>query len=430
MKRHAVLLTILFALFVSIVSVSIVFWEFYKLNKKQYVEHMFTKYALITQIYREYEQNPSSPATLEANLALYNLELLRDKKKIASILAHAKVLKKKSFETLNESVMFRGGGFYRKKIIERVDVAMLEYKGAIYFYVKTPVGIVMIRDNKLKPYKAWPVIYAYTSVFAIISFSFFMILVKLRPLIVLRKRIERFAGGNLDVSFGTKREDEIGLIANALEDARNKIKSMLEARTLFLRNIMHELKTPIAKGRLATAMLKDQKQQKRFESIFLRLETLVNEFATIEEVNSIVDKSEFKEYRLIDIIDGALDMAMIERENVTVDVPPTVKKKASYRLYTTAIKNMIDNGIKYSVDSHVSIVYKDGELCFESKSECIKFPLKYYIEPFTKENPSKNSFGLGLYLVDSILQAHGEVLAHEYKDGKNIFIFASQQLHC
>lgn len=430
MKRHAVLLTILFALFVSIVSVSLVFWEFYKLNKKQYIEHMFTKYALITQIYREYEQNPSSPATLEANLAVYNLELLRDKKKIASILAHANVLKTKSFETLNESVMFRGGGFYRKKIIERVDVAMLEYKGTIYFYIKTPVGIVMIRDNKLQPYKAWPVIYAYVSVFVIITFSFFMILVKLRPLIVLRKRIERFAGGDLDVTFGTRREDEIGLIANALEDARSKIKSMLEARTLFLRNIMHELKTPIAKGRLATAMLKDEKQQKRFESIFLRLETLVNEFATIEEVNSVVDQSEFKEYRLIDIIDGALDMAMVERENVTVTVPPTVKKKASYRLYTTAIKNMIDNGIKYSVDSHVAIVYREGELCFESKSECIKFPLKYYIEPFTKENPSKNSFGLGLYLVDSILQAHGEVLAHEYKDGKNIFIFASQQLHC
>jgi two-component system OmpR family sensor kinase len=228
----------------------------------------------------------------------------------------------------------------------------------------------------------------------------------------------------MSVSFATKSENEIGLIANALEDARNKINAMLEARTLFLRNIMHELKTPIAKGRLATAMLKDEKQKNRFESIFLRLESLVNEFALIEEANSIGDKTKFNEYRLIDVIDGAIDMAMIDRENIGVDIDAGVKIKVNYRLYTTAIKNMIDNGIKYSDDSFVNIVYRDEELCFESRGECIKYPLKYYIEPFTKENPSKNSFGLGLYLVDSILKVHNQVLAHEYKNGKNIFIFA------
>ena len=140
-----------------------------------------------------------------------------------------------------------------------------------------------------------------------------------------------------DVSFKTSLEDEIGLIANALEDARQKINTMLEARTLFMRNIMHELKTPIAKGRLVTAMLNDEKQKQRFESIFIRLENLVNEFALIEEVNSLADKSEFKQYRLIDIIDGAIDMAMVESENIHVDVPASVKKEANYRLYTTAI---------------------------------------------------------------------------------------------
>ncbi len=424
MRQHAVLFTVLFALLVSEVSVSIVFWEFYKLNKKQYIEHMFTRYALITQIYREYEQNPSSIATLEANLAVYGMELVKELEKIKQITQNATLLKQENLKTINESVMFKGGGFYTKRIIENLKVAMIEHRRKIYFYIETPVGAVLILDNNLEPYKIWPILYAYTSVFAVIAFSFFLILRKLRPLIVLRRKIERFGAGDLEVRFKTASQDEIGAIANALEDARLKLKAMLEARTLFLRNIMHELKTPIAKGRLATAMLKDQKQQKRFESIFLRLEDMVNEFAMIEEVNSLGDKSEFKEYRLIDIIDGAIDMAMVERDAVGVDVAPTVKKFANYRLYTTAIKNMIDNGIKYSTDAHVDIVYRNNELCFESKGECIKYPLKYYIEPFTKENPSKNSFGLGLYLVDSILKAHGEVLAHEYRDGKNIFIFA------
>jgi two-component system OmpR family sensor kinase len=144
----------------------------------------------------------------------------------------------------------------------------------------------------------------------------------------------------------------------------------------------------------------------------------------IEEVKSIADKKEFIQSRLIDVIDGAIDMAMVDKSCVLVDVDASVKVYVNYKLYTTAIKNMIDNGIKYSTDSKVEIVYKNDELCFISKGECIKYPLKYYIEPFTKENPSKNSFGLGLYLVDTILKVHNQVLAHEYKDGKNIFIFA------
>jgi two-component system OmpR family sensor kinase len=117
-------------------------------------------------------------------------------------------------------------------------------------------------------------------------------------------------------------------------------------------------------------------------------------------------------------------MAMIEKVRVSVDIPANKKILANYRLYVTAIKNMIDNGIKYSPDGYVEIVMVNNELSFQSKGERLKNRLQYYIEPFTKENPSKNSFGLGLYLVDSILKAHKQVLAHEYENGVNRFIFA------
>jgi two-component system OmpR family sensor kinase len=116
-------------------------------------------------------------------------------------------------------------------------------------------------------------------------------------------------------------------------------------------------------------------------------------------------------------------MAMADMSAVSIDVAPTTKVHVNYKLYTTAIKNMIDNGIKYSTDGHVHIAYRNNELYFESKGECIKHPLQYYIEPFTKDNPSKNSFGLGLYLVDSILKVHDQVLAHEYEGEMNRFIF-------
>ena len=259
---------------------------------------------------------------------------------------------------------------------------------------------------------------------SIIILSFIVVLQKLRPLIRLRRKIVMFGDGDMNISFKTSSNDEIGSIANELESARVKINTLLESRTLFLRNLMHELKTPIAKGTILTQMLSSPKHRDRFVSIFGRLESLVTEFALIEEVTNINDKSEFKEYRLVDIIDGAIDMAMVERESVNVSVHANVKLVVNYRLYTTAVKNMIDNAIKYSPDGQVRILILNDELAFESHGKCIANPIQYYIEPFTKDNPSKNSFGLGLYLVDSILKAHDKVLAHEYDDGVNRFIFA------
>lgn len=424
MRHHAVLITVLFALMVTLFSVSLVFWELYKLNKKQYIDHIFTKYSIITQIYREHQQRKSSEIMLEANLAVYKLRIEKIKNNQTTILRNSKILKKKEFQRVDKELMIHAEHFFTKDVVSDMRITMVQYKKNIYFYIQTVTGALLMQDEELKPYRYWNVMYSYTTIIAIISISFFLILQRLRPLIRLRRRIALFGDGDMNVSFKTNGSDEIALVSNELEATRLKINTILESRTLFLRNIMHELKTPIAKGTIATQMLDSQKQRDRFTSIFGRLEGLVNEFALLEEVTSINDKRDFKEYRLVDIIDGAIDMAMVEKESVSVEVECSIKITANYRLYTTAIKNMIDNGIKYSMDSHVKIVMINNELSFESKGDCIAQPLRYYIEPFTKDNPSKNSFGLGLYLVDSILKAHEQVLAHEYDNGVNRFIFA------
>jgi len=424
LKQHAVLITVLFALFVTLTSVSAIFWEFYKLNKQQYIDHIFTKYSVIVQIYKEHQQRRTSEVMLEANLAVYDLQIIKDKKTKNIIQKKAKILKEEGFKRINSSVMLSDQGLYTRNTVSKLKAIMYDYKHVIYFKIEGPSGHIIIKDEKLKPYKYGSILYAYSTIFVIITLSFLLILHKLRPLIRLRKKIARFGDGDMSVSFKTNNCDEIGLVSNELESAREKIEQLLDSRTLFLRNIMHELKTPIAKGTIATQMLDSQKQRDRFSSIFTRLEALINEFAMIEEVTSDSAKNDFHEYRLIDIIDGAIDMAMVEREHVSVNVPADIKIEANYRLYTTAIKNMIDNAMKYSPDAHIKIHMIKNELCFDSKGECIAHPLQYYIEPFTKDNPSKNSFGLGLYLVDSILKAHGQVLAHEYHDGVNRFIFA------
>lgn len=427
MKKHAVLITVLFALSVTVISVSVVFWEFFKLNKQKYINHIFTKHTTITQVYQQHEQEHSPDIMLEANLAIYNVVLEKNEAKIKNILKNAKLLMKKDFQSIGSSLMLSPNGLYTKKTVKDISVSMLQFKDDIYFYIEAPSSSSMlVFDEELKPYKYWSIAYTYLTIISIIIFSFILILQRLRPLIRLRKKISLYAKGDMNISFKSKGSDEISLISNELESAKHKINDILESRTLFLRNIMHELKTPIAKGTIATQMLESQKQKDRFKSIFGRLESLVNEFALIEEVTSIGDKTSFKEYRLIDVIDGAIDMAMADNNSVEVEVEALHKAVVNYRLYTTAIKNMVDNGIKYSTDARMKILIKQNELYFESKGERLSKPLSYYIEPFTKDNPSKNSFGLGLYLVDSILKVHNEVLAYEHENGINRFIFAKE----
>ena len=421
MKKHAVLLTVLFALIVTLISVTIIFIEFYKLNRQQYINNIFTKDSVITQIYRDHEQKESSEIMLEANFAVYKFRIEKEIESQKIILDQGKILKQEGFE--DEAVMRKKQNLASLGKADSLRTTMLEYNDHIYFYIQSPKGYILIQDEELKPHRPWNILYAYTTIILVLSISFILILQRLRPLTRLRRKIAKYGDGVMDISFATDGNDEIALIANELENTKMKINTILESRTLFLRNVMHELKTPIAKGTIATQMLGSQKQIDRFTSIFGRLESLVGEFALIEEVTSISNKNDFKECRLIDIIDGAIDMAMIHPESVTIDIEETAKMYVNYRLYTTAVKNMIDNGIKYSTDKHIRIVMNDGELCFESKGDCLNQPLKYYIEPFTKDNPSKNSFGLGLYLVDSILKAHDEVLAHEYDNGINRFIF-------
>jgi two-component system OmpR family sensor kinase len=268
LKRNAVLITVLFALIVTIVSVSAVFLEFYKLNKTQYINHIFTKYSVITQIYRASSINNSSEVLLEANLAVYKLQTIKDINKEKVILKNATVLKREGFKSLNSSLTLDSRGFYTYNNISDLSVAMLEYSKKIYFFIKTPSGSILIQDDELKPYRYWSVLYTYATVIGIITTSFFLVLQKLRPLIRLRRKIVQFGDGEMDVSFKTSSCDEIGSVSNELESAREKINTILESRTLFLRNLMHELKTPIAKGTIATQMLPTQKQRDRFSLSF------------------------------------------------------------------------------------------------------------------------------------------------------------------
>ena len=421
LKNNAVLVTVLFAFTVTVASVSSTFYQLYLSNRAKHIDNVFTKHSLISQIYHTYLMKQISEPMFEANLALYSLNEIGDQREYETIIRQGTILKTDG--TPNPTVENVGPLelSFETETVQPIITSMIEYRGHIYFWVESSRHSLLLEDQSVQAYQPVTLLSAYGTIMTILGVSFILIIYRLRPLRRLRKQIARFGEGDMGVSFRMGGSDEIALIANELDSTQNKIRSLIESRTLFLRNIMHELKTPIAKGRIAASMLAEEKQKGRFEGIFERLESLIGEFALIEEITSGNQNLEKKEYRLIDIIDGAVDAAMVDYDSVKNKINASIKIEADYRLFVTAVKNLIDNAIKYSPDKTVHIEMEGDEIIFANIGEPLKKPLTYYIEPFTKDQPTKDSFGLGLYIVDAILKEHDYVLAYERRESFNCF---------
>ena len=428
LQRNGVFLTILFALSVTVSSVSYTFYQLYQTNLTKHNDNMFGKYALISQIYHTFLLKQISLPIFETNLAIYDLYPIEHEVQYRTIIENATVLKENGVSAIEMRRLASPKRPYQSLIVNHIHASMLEYQGKIYFWIQSAHYPILLEDRSSQPYTPWNLFYSYTTILTILLLAFGLIIHRLSPLRRLRRQIASFGEGNMGVTFHMKGQDEIALIANELETTQKKIRALMDSRTLFLRNIMHELKTPIAKGRIVTTMITDQKQQARFESIFERLEGLITEFALIEEVSSGSQSREKKAaFRLVDLIDEALDMAMIDQDAIKVEVESSVLIEANFRLFATAIKNMIDNAIKYSPTSTMSIRIEGDMIVFSNYGDALKKPLAYYVEPFTKDHPRKDSFGLGLYIVNAILIEHGYCLAYERRGDENCFLFIPEK---
>jgi len=91
------------------------------------------------------------------------------------------------------------------------------------------------------------------------------------------------------------------------------------------------------------------------------------------------------------------------------------------KLLTLGIKNLLDNGLKYSEDDHATIITNSSSIKVLSKGKSLAYPLSYYLEPFTQEEKRNPGFGLGLYIVNNIANRLDYKLNYYHKNEHNIF---------
>lgn len=251
---------------------------------------------------------------------------------------------------------------------------------------------------------------------------FGIVLRKLLRLRNLKSAIHTFGDTKKFQPIGVESEDELGEIASEFNLAMQKIHLLKEARTLFLRNILHELKTPIMKGKILSNALENVKQQTQLERIFERLETLLGEMVKVEKLSSNEWVLEAKEYRLVDVLDHAMDLLLSDTKRIHIlpqEMAPLVN--VDFDLFATAIKNILDNALKHSAEAvEVDIGLESMSIC--SFGERIPSERLDFSRAFNRAvEGSSSGLGLGLYIANAIVAKHGFELSYLHVEGQNHF---------
>ncbi|MCV3394721.1 ArsS family sensor histidine kinase [Campylobacter lari] len=405
MNKSSIFYTITFVFLLASVSVILAFLWLIKYDQQNYTNELNAKYSFIANARLLYFNHVISEKEFYEQTKNYKMIELTTPSSIRKIIYKAETIARAQTSTGVVEIITLEDNVYLKIIFDGKLYLYkdLEYQGYRYFVIKLIASIVVM----------------------VLLILYIFIIRKLKPLRALKRQIDKFGENKLDeIQNVSKGEDEISQVATAFYESILRIQKLNTSRQFFLRNIMHELKTPITKGLITLEMLEDSKYKKRLVGAFNRLEILINEFAAIEQITSGAGLINLKKYNILDLLDEAKDIAMNDDENkIKTSIKESFSVNVDFKLFTTAMKNMIDNAIKYSDENIVTIIITKDYLCFKNQGKALDKDLKYYTQAFTQGKKNKDSFGLGLYIVKTILDAHKLKLFYEYKDGYNYFYF-------
>jgi two-component system OmpR family sensor kinase len=258
---------------------------------------------------------------------------------------------------------------------------------------------------------------------------FFYIVKILSPIKNITKEITNFANGNLSARINIKKSnDEIGILANSFNQMATSLEKFIKTKEELLRDIGHELRTPIAKGKFAIEKIENELQKELFKKIFIDLETLTNELIELEKLE--LTKLNLTTFSAETLILEALSKLYLEDESkIELNINEDFKITADLYYLSIAIKNLIDNALKYTQELPVIVDINKNEIKISNKAKELSKDLEYYLKPFTQELSHRNGFGLGLSIVKKIIDKHQYKLSYEYIDGYIVFkIYLSKSL--
>jgi len=390
---------IIFAL--AFVSIFVTFSIFLNYDKQKHEVSLQNRYELIAENFLSSFETLPSADTLLSLYKKFKVTPIEDRDKKLEIIKNAQEL------TITQNYL----GTYR----------VYKYDDIYYIYVQQYGYNLMLKDSENHNYSMAFILLGFIVSLFVFLFLYEILKKKLHPLKVLNRQIIEFSNGNKDVKLNYTSNDEIGTIARNFNEAINIINNQSKSKDLFMRNMMHELKTPITKAMFIAETLDDDKTRENLQKAFKRMDDIIKELATVEKLTSKNGMIYKEKTTFLNIYNKTLEIMMISSDKVETKIDD-FEFQADIYMMSIALKNLIDNGIKFSKDKKAIVTANKEKIEIISLGDALKYDLNYYTEPFSQEEKRSDGFGLGLYIVKTISNLHGYKLEYKYEDGKNYFV--------
>jgi two-component system sensor histidine kinase CpxA len=251
-----------------------------------------------------------------------------------------------------------------------------------------------------------------------------------KPIEHLRDATHELARGNLDIRAGENlgnRQDEIADLVRDFDSMAGELRNQIRSERNLLSGVSHELRSPIARMRLALTIARHAKEAERNEMLdrleqdTVQLDSMLERILTVARLESGQLQPKFAPVVLNQVIDDVLHDANFEAAATGATIryqgDGQIQVTGDAGLLHSAVENLVRNAMFYSGsqgkidvqlaklnDAAVISVRDDGPGVPESA-----LPLLF--KPFYRVDDSRGTttggMGLGLAIVRNAVAIHG-----------------------
>lgn len=250
-----------------------------------------------------------------------------------------------------------------------------------------------------------------------------------RPIQTIRQGVQTIGSGELSHRITPARKDELGELATSINQMAEDIEQMLESKRELLLAISHELRSPLTRAKVSLSLLEESKAQTNIARDLKKMEAMISELLEAERLKGRHGTLNLESHHINDIVSGVVSEHFPEATlqlKLADDLPSQALDMTRIRL---VVRNLLDNALKHQKAEAAPI-----ELTTRMQGQHIHLSIRDHgsgiapehlaqiTEPFYRADASRQrktgGFGLGLYLVKLIVDAHQGELRISSEVGK------------
>ena len=303
-------------------------------------------------------------------------------------------------------------------------------KGLCVYYVKDSYKILLVMHEKKEGFRKVVnslIILLLSFAILIIIVLYFFIRWLLRPVKVLKEGVDQVSAGNLNIEMPVRSTDELGQLAVSFNSMTSRIGDMITSRDQLLRDVSHELRSPLTRIKVGMELVEDSKVKQGILDDIAEVNMMISELLETDRLNSRFGKLKVEKtniFRLINVVIkefGSMKPG-IKFENFPDDLELDLDKERVLILF----RNILSNALRYSDDNGDPVRIK----CEKGKNEVVidvcdsgigipEDELINIFEPFYRVDKSRSretgGYGLGMSLSKKIMDAHkGQIFVKSF----------------